>query len=80
MCWAVYEEFIWSSHLLSSNLLIFTHGSQRWNHGSSDGLFVLLIFLLLLLFCPHTTFQILTFELIKPLISPQNCWDLNPRL
>ena len=30
---------------------IFTHGPRRWNHGSTDGLFLLLLLLLLL----HTT-------------------------
>ena len=28
-------------------IVFFTHGPQRWNHGSSDGLFMLLFFLLL---------------------------------
>ena len=35
-----------------SFLFVFTHGPCSWNHGSSDGLFLLLLLLLLLL---HTT-------------------------
>ena len=31
------------------NGLVITHGPQRWNHGSTDGLFLLLLLLLLLL-------------------------------
>ena len=34
---------------LFQNVIVFTHGPRRWNHGSTDGLFLLLLLLLLLL-------------------------------
>ena len=51
---AVQGQFIWTPYWGSwtqLNCHFFTHGPRRWNHGSTDGLFLLLLLLLLL----HTT-------------------------
>ena len=40
------RDFFFSSFF--TTLILFTHSSQRWSHGSSEGLFLLLLFL-------HTT-------------------------
>ena len=41
--------------LVQHNGRFFTHGPQRWNHGSTDGLFLLLLLLLLFFLLLHTT-------------------------
>ena len=39
-----------------NKIFVYTHGPQRWNHESSDGLFIHLLFLLLLLLFLHSNY------------------------